>query len=188
MMAAAFVEALNGLTVAPEPLQQFTSQNTFAEFYSSSFPVFALGSEMSESDLQQAAKVVNEQAQADLGFEDSELAEMGFAAVVPEPWQLHERSAPDAVRWYHEEFNKDGSRPVNDPQWYPLGFLGIVSRGWRKTGAVLVFYDALPHHPKDEPVAVKAFVVDPEKIGPAVISLRQGDDDYENVKRYSATE
>jgi hypothetical protein len=187
-MAAAFVEALNGLTVAPEPLQQFTSQNTFAEFYSSSFPVFALGSKVSKSDLQQAAKVVNEQAQAELGFEDSELAEMGYAAVVPESWQLHKRSAPDVARWYHEGFNKDGSRTVNDPQWYPLGYLGIASSDWGKTGAVLVFYDARHQHPKDEPVAVKAFVVDPENIGPAVISLRQGDDDHENLKRNSAKE
>ncbi|CAE7195323.1 hypothetical protein CFE70_007564 [Pyrenophora teres f. teres 0-1] len=187
-MAAAFVKALSGLTVAPEPLQQFTSQNTFAEFYSSSFPVFALGSEVSESDLQQAAKVVNEQAQAELGYEDEELAEMGYAAVVPEPWQLHGRRAPDAARWYHEEFNKDGTRSVNDPQWYPLGFLAIASSDWRDTGAVLLFYDAQHQHPKDEPVTVKAFVVDPEKIGPTIISLRQGDDDYENVKRNSAKE
>ncbi|PWO20054.1 L-alanine-DL-glutamate epimerase [Pyrenophora tritici-repentis] len=116
-MAAAFVEALNGLKVAPKPLQQFTSQNTFAEFYSSSFPVFALGSGVSNSDLQQATRVINQQAEADLGYEESELAEMGYAAAVPEPWQLHERSAPDAARWYHEEFNKDGPRSANDPQW-----------------------------------------------------------------------
>ncbi|EDU46312.1 hypothetical protein PtrSN002B_007635 [Pyrenophora tritici-repentis] len=187
-MAAAFVEALNGLKVAPKPLQQFTSQNTFAEFYSSSFPVFALGSGVSNSDLQQATRVINQQAEADLGYEESELAEMGYAAAVPEPWQLHERSAPDAARWYHEEFNKDGPRSANDPQWYPLGFLGIISSDWMETGAVLVFYDARHQHPTDEPVAVKAFVLDPEKIGPAVISLRQGDDDYENVKRNSAKE
>lgn len=181
-MATGFVQAVNGLTVASGPLRQFISQNSFADFSSSSFPVFALGSQVSESDLQQAAKVINEQAQVELGFEDSELAEMGYAAVVPTPWQLHERSAPDAVRWYHEEFNKGGSRGTDDPQWYPLGFLGIVSCDWRETGVVLVFYDARHQHPEDEPVAIKAFVVDPEKIGPAVISLRQGDDDYENVK------
>ncbi|KAJ4347490.1 hypothetical protein N0V95_005411 [Ascochyta clinopodiicola] len=185
-MAAAFVKALNGLNLAPEPLQQFTSQDTFAEFFSSSFPVFALGSEVSKSDLQQAAKVVNQQARTELGFEDLELAEMGYAAAVPEPWRLHERSAPDAARWYHKEFNKDGSGNVSNPQWYPLGFLGIVSGNWRKTGAVLVFYDARHQHPENEPVPVKAFVVDPEKIGPTVISLRQGDDDYENIKQNDA--
>lgn len=187
-MAAAFDEALNHLTVVPEPLQRFTSQNTFAELYSSSFPVFALRSEVSKSDLQQAVKVVNEQAHAELGIGDSDLAEISYAAVVPEPWQLHERSASDAARWYHDESNKDGCRTVNDPQWYPLGFLGIVSSDWRKTGAVLVFYDASHRHPKEEQVAVKAFVVDLEKIGPAVISLRQGDNDFGDVKRNSAME
>lgn len=184
-MAADFVEALNGMTVAPEPLQPYSSQNTFPEFYSSSFPVFALGSQVSASDLQEAATVVNEQAQAELGFEESELAEMGYAASVPEPWQL-EKSAADAACWYHEEFKKNGSRTVDNPQWYPLGFLGVLSNEWRKTGIVLVFYDVRHQHPEDEQVAVKAFVVDPEKIGSTAISLRQGDDDYENVKQNAA--
>ena len=48
-----------------------------------------------------------------------------------------------------------------------------------------MFYDARHRHPEDEPVAVKAYVVDPAKVGQAVISLHQGDDDHENVKKVS---
>ena len=61
-MAAAYVKALDGFTVRPEPLQPYTSQLSFAEFCHSTFPGFALSSQISESDLQQAAKVINEQA------------------------------------------------------------------------------------------------------------------------------
>jgi hypothetical protein len=185
VMATDFVDALDGLTVTAEGLQQFTFQNTFPEFYSSSFAIFALGPEVSKSDLEEAAKAINEQAQAELGFDDSELAEMGYAAAVSDLCQLHQGSAPDVARYYCERFDKAGSRTVNDPSWYPLGFLGIVSADWRKQGVVLVFYDARHRQPQAEPIAVRAFMVDSQKTGQAVISLRQGDDGYENVKKSS---
>jgi hypothetical protein len=173
-MATDFVDALDGLTVTAEGLQQFTFQNTFPEFYSSSFAIFALGPEVSKSDLEEAAKAINEQAQAELGFDDSELAEMGYAAAVSDLCQLHQGSAPDVARYYCERFDKAGSRTVN-----------IVSADWRKQGVVLVFYDARHRQPQAEPIAVRAFMVDSQKTGQAVISLRQGDDGYENVKKSS---
>jgi hypothetical protein len=187
-MAAAYVQALDGFTVRPEPLQPYTSQPSFAEFYHSSFPVFALSSQVSESDLQQAARVINNQAQESLGFSEEELAEMGYPAAVPDPWQLHEPSPREAAQWYHTDFDKRGStgRTIEEPQWYPLGFIGIMSDDWKKNGVVLVFYDALSDHPKDDPVPVVAFVVDPKEIGSCLISLRQGDDDIDNRKRHDA--
>jgi hypothetical protein len=185
-MAATFVHTVNGMAVVPGPLKRFTSRRDFAEFYSSSLPVFALGPDVPRTDLGEVANHANEQARAELGFEDVELAEMGYAAAVPQAWQLYERSPQDAVRWYHNEFNKDGDSYTDDPQWYPLGFLGITSSNWKQTGIVLIFYDAWPGQPDNENVTVKANVVDPEKIGSTMISLRQGDDDYENVKKDSA--
>jgi hypothetical protein len=184
-MAAAFIQATVGLTVPPGPLQQFTSRRDFAEFYSSSFPIFALGSEISKLDLKEAADEINDQACTELGFDIAELAEMGYAAAVPQAWQLHERAPPEAVRWYHEEFKKIGTSTTDDPQWYPLGFLGIASKDWKKTGVVLVFYDA---GPGSKDITVKAFEVNPNQIGPVLISFRQGDDDYDNVERHSKLE
>jgi hypothetical protein len=52
-------------------------------------------------------------------------------------------------------------------------------------GVVFAFLDARHRHPKNEPVAVKVYMVDPEKVGQAVIRLRQGGDDYENLKKIS---
>jgi hypothetical protein len=185
-MTATFVQTVNGMTVLPGPLQRFTSRREFAEFYSSSFPVFALGTDVSRTDLREVTNQANEQARAELSFEEAELAEMGYAAAVPQAWQLYERAPQDAVRWYRNEFNKAGDSYTDDPQWYPLGFLGITSPDWKQTGIVLIFYDAWPEHPDNENVTVKAFVVDPKKIGITLIDLRQGDDDYENVKKWSA--
>jgi hypothetical protein len=182
-MATAFIEAIEGLTVSPRPLEKFTSRNDFAEFHSSSFPLFALEPGVSESDLKAAADMINKQAATELGFGEKELAEMGYAASVPQPWQLHEKAPPDAVRWYHDKFDKEGSSETDDPQWYPLGFLGIASKDWRETGVVVVFYDA---QPGSEDVPIKAYRADPQKIGSIAIDLRQGDDDYDNVKRHSA--
>jgi hypothetical protein len=185
-MAAAFVKIVDGLTVPPGPLQQFTSRRDFAEFPSSSVPIFALEAQVSELDLKQAADKANEQACAELCFDDAELAEMGYAAAVPQPWQLHERALKDVVRWYHEDFNKSGPSSTDNVQWYPLAFPGIDSADWRATGAVLVFYDARSRQSDNEDVVVKAYRVDSNQIGPTLISLRQGHDDHENVKRWSA--
>jgi hypothetical protein len=188
-MAAAFAQAVDGLTLPLGLLHEFTTRNDFAEFYSSSFPVFALGTQVSESDLNQTANTANEQACTELGFQDVELKEMGYAAAVPQLWRLHWRAPLDVVQWYHEAFDKAGNTGTGnivDPQWYPLGFLGITSPDWKRSGAVLVFYDALPGQSDSQDVTVKAYRVDPIKVGATLISLRQGDDDYDNVKRWSA--
>ncbi|KAG9197644.1 hypothetical protein G6514_001168 [Epicoccum nigrum] len=183
-MAATYVKSLDGFTVQPEPLQPYTSQPSFAEFYSSSFPVFALSSQVSEYDLQQAAKVINDQARESLGFSDEELEEMGYPAAVSDPWQLHEPSPREAALWYLTNFDKRGSSTFEEPQWYPLGFIGIMFINWKETGVVLVFYDALAENSKHSLVSVVAFVVDPNKIGSSLISLRQGDDDIDNRRRF----
>jgi hypothetical protein len=131
-MATTFIQEIKGLAMPPGPLGKFPSRKDFAEFYSSSFPLFALGSEVSESDLKEAANTINEQAATELGFDDAEFAEMGYAACVPKTWQLYKKAPSDAVRWYHEQFDKDGTSETDDPQWYPLGFMGIASKDWRK--------------------------------------------------------
>jgi hypothetical protein len=141
------------------PLEKFTSRNNFAEFYSSSFPLFALGSEVSELDLKEAADTINKQAATELGFDDAELAEMGYAATVPKIWQLHEKAPSDAVRWYHAEFDKGVASDTEDPEWYPLGFLGIASKDWKEKGIVILYYDA---QPGEEKVPINAFEADPE--------------------------
>ncbi|KAF1845701.1 uncharacterized protein K460DRAFT_386137 [Cucurbitaria berberidis CBS 394.84] len=161
-MAAAFVQTVDGVALPPGSLQEYTSRNSFPEIYSSSFPVFALASQVSESDLRQATDTINEQAWMELSFDDAELVEMGYAAAL----------RPTRVRWYHEELNKGGTSGTDDPQWYPLKFLDIASPDWKNTGAVLVFYAALHEQSNNENVTVKAHRVDPEKIGPTLISLR----------------
>jgi hypothetical protein len=184
-MNSACVRTVNGLSLPLGPLQEFTSRNDFPEFFASSFPVFALDSHMSELDLEQVAGIANEQARVELGFDQAELREMGYVAAVPQSWQLYERGPPDAVRWYQDEFDKLASSSTTEPQWYPLGFLGITSPDWKNKGVVLVYYDALYGQACDDRVPVKAFVVDPGKIGSTLIGLRQGDTDYESIKEYS---
>ncbi|KAF2992986.1 hypothetical protein E8E13_000470 [Curvularia kusanoi] len=145
-------------------------------------PVFALGLAVSKDDLQQAAKTFNNQAKEELCFSDEELAEMGYVAAVPDPWQLHDLTAHDAAQWHLYKFDKRGHGTIEEPQWYLLGFLGIFCSSWKETGVVLVFYDARSMHPEDEPVPVVAFVVDLEQVGSSLNSLRQGDDDIERFK------
>jgi hypothetical protein len=185
-MATAFVQAADGLNVPAGPLQDFTSRRDFAEFYSSSFPVFSLGMHVSESDMRLLVDTANQQACVYLGFDDAELVEMGCVAAIPETCQLYDMTPLKVVQWYHERFSKSGTSSGGDPHWYPIGFLGIVSPDWRKDGVVLVFYDALPGQLQNENVAVRSYRLDPEKIGSALIDFRQGDDDYENIKRSTA--
>jgi hypothetical protein len=184
-MTTTFIQAADGLKVPAGPLQRFTSRRDFAEFYPSSFAVFALGSAVSESDMRLAVQTANQQACADLGFDDAELAEMAYVAAIPQQWQLHEKRPLDLVRWYHESFNKNGTSSSDDPQWYPIGFLGIASPDWKKDGVVLVFYDAPPGQLENEEVTVRCYRLDPEKIGPTLIDFRQGDDEYNNIKRWT---
>lgn len=185
-MAESFVKALQDVSVASKPLQPYTTRGSFAEFYYSSFPVFALGPQVSKDDLQQAAKVFNNQAMEELGFSEEELAEMAYAAAVPDPWQLHDRTAPDAAQWYLDSFDERGCGTLEgEPQWYPLGFLGICSSDWKETGVVLVFYDARSSHPEEEPVPIVAYIMRPEDVGWVLIALRQGDDYIYNVKTHS---
>lgn len=104
----AFVQAVYGLNVTLNPLQQFNSQNTFADFSSSSASCFALGSQSCEPDLQHAAEIINDQARTELVFEDSESAEMGHPAAVSKLWQLYKKTALHAVQWCFEEFGSVG--------------------------------------------------------------------------------
>lgn len=113
---------------------------------------------------------------------------MGHPTAVSDPWQLHEPSPREAALWCRADFDKRGSTgsTIDEPQWYPLGFIGIMSDEWKENGVVLVFYDALADNSEDSSVPVVAFVVDPKEIGSCLISLRQGDDDIDNVKGHDA--
>lgn len=136
---AAYVQAVNCLTVTSGPLPQYASQTTFAEYYSSSFPVFALGAQVSGFDLQEVAEAVNKQAQAELRVEDSELAELAYVVAIPTRWQLYEKSTPDAIQWYREEFNKHGTGDTDNPQWYALASLvSCLETGERDRSGVSV--------------------------------------------------
>jgi hypothetical protein len=185
-MASAFVKTVDSLSLQLGPLQKFIRRNDFPEFFKSAFPVFALDTRVSESDLKQLADTANRQAQAELGFDEAELKEMGYVAAIPQPWQLCERAPIDVVRWYHDEFDKSGSSSTREPQWYPLGFLGVTLSDWKNAGVLLVFYDAVHDQASNSDVPVRSFVIDPDQIGSTLISLRQGDTDYEAIRRHSA--
>jgi hypothetical protein len=202
-----FVRALDNLTVKPEMLEPHRpSDNCFAVF-----PVFALSAQVSEADLQQAARVFNDQAQALLCFNDKEFAGLGYYAAVPEHWQLHkktaldeettpdeheqttpdeheqntpdEQTALDAAHRHLEEFDKTGSGTAKWPQWFPFGFLGIISNNWRETGVVSVFYNIHSDEPlEDKSVPVVAFVANPEQVGEMLIALRQCDELIDGLK------
>lgn len=181
-LEADFVRALDNFTLALDPIEQYNN----GDYGVSSFPVFALSSQISKSDLQQAAKVFNDQARAEIGMSEEEFTEMGHAATVPEPWNLHlhGQSARDAAHWYLENFDKCGSGTVEDPQWFPHGFLAIVSKDWKETGVVLVFYDYdLTKLREDKSIPVVSFMMNPKDVGQILITLRQTDNFIKNVER-----
>ncbi|KAF3000086.1 hypothetical protein E8E13_002599 [Curvularia kusanoi] len=160
-MAANFITAVNNLRVA----LKLTKQYREGDYDHAAIPVFALGLQVSESDLQQAAKLFNDQAQTELCFKDAEMIEGGYFAAVPMSWNLHEQSAPDA---------------------FPYGFVGIASTDWEETGAVLVFYkfkDDNGHPIKDQPIPVVAFVIAAEDVGGVLIDLRQVESHIDDVKK-----
>ena len=181
-LEADFVRALDNFTVALDPIAQYDN----GDYGISSFPVFALSSQVSNSNLQQAAKVFNDQARAEIGMSEEEFTDMGHAAAVTESWDLHlhGQSARDAAHWYLENFDKRGSGTVEDPQWFPHGFLAIVSKDWKETGVVLVFYDYdLEKIREDKSFPVVSFVMNPKDVGEVLITLRQTDDFIKNVER-----
>jgi len=184
-MANAFVQSIDSMSIPLGHLQKYTSSNSFAEFYSSTFPIFALSPEVSKTDLLQVAGKANEQAQQELGFSCAELADMGLAAGIPDHWELRKQSPPEAVRWYHDAFDCDGDSENDEPQWYPLGFIGVLGLDWRERGVVLVYLDAQQGQTREEEITVNAYRLHAGQIGPTIVSLRQGDDDYENVKKAS---
>jgi hypothetical protein len=180
-----FVRALDNFKVSLDPIEQYNN----GDYAVSSFPIFALSSQVSKSDLQQAAKVFNNQAKAEVGMSEEEFTEMGYAAAVPEHWQLHkktaldEQTALDAAHWYLENFDKSGSGTAEMPQWFPFGFLEIMSNNWMETGVVSVFYNFHSDEPlEDKSVPVVAFVANPEQVGEMLIALRQCDEFIDGVK------
>lgn len=114
-MAADFTRAIDKTSVSPGPLQKLTSRNAFPEFYSSSFPIFALTADVSKKDIHEDVDTINEQARSELGFDKAEMAEMGHVVAIPEEWQQHQRNPTDLVRWYHEELDKVGLGSVDEP-------------------------------------------------------------------------
>lgn len=107
--------------------------------------------------------------------------------------------AGEVAQWYLESFDKgfvdemeDGSKGDEDPKFYPLAFIGVDNADWNEkgVGVVLVYFDVLGQGSGDskEGVMVKACRLDAEKMGAAVVSLRQGDDDIDNVKRHCAVD
>lgn len=195
MSTTTFVDQVNNLIISTASLQRFSSRNSFPEFYSSAFPIFSLSPSVSVNDLNLAIDQINAQACAEISFSRAELEEMGLAARLPTPWDLNCKEPEEVMRWYLESFDKspnlenDNEDRKRDPEFYPLGFIGIDSPYWQEKGigAVLVYYDVIGHRTDDERITIKAFRVDPETIGAAVISLRQGDDDIDNVRRHCDT-
>jgi hypothetical protein len=89
------------------------------------------------------------------------------------------------VRWYHDAFDCDGNGENDEPQWYPLGFIGVSDSNWRERGVVLVHLDAQQGQTREEEITVNAYRLHAGQIGPTIVSLCQGDDDYENFKKAS---
>jgi hypothetical protein len=162
------------------------SKISFLEISESSSLVFALDSRVSESNPKQVADTAKRQVRAEVGFGEAELEEMSCAAVIPQSWQLRDKASMDIARWYRDEFDKSGSNSIDEPRWYPLGFLGITLSDWKNAGVLLVFYDALHSQASNSDVSVKSFVIDPENIASTLISLCKEDSDYEDLKRHSA--
>jgi hypothetical protein len=173
-----FVQALQDMTVASEPLAQFKT----IDCSPTAFPVFALTSQVSETALQDAANSFNDQAQAELGFSDEEFAEMGVAARVPESWQLQGRSPMGAAQWFLDDFDKRGEGTARKPQWFPYALIGIMTTDWRDNGVVVVFFKDHPALMEGEALPIVAFVASPEKVGSMINTLRQHNDHIDNVR------
>jgi hypothetical protein len=69
----------------------------------------------------------NQQACVYLGFNDAELEETGYLAAITETCQLQDMTPLKAMQWHHDRFSKGGTSSGSDPQWYLIGFLGVVS-------------------------------------------------------------
>ena len=173
-----FFQALENITVAPEPLEEFKS----TDCSSTTFAVFALNSQLTEAALQGAANAFNEQAKAELGFTEAEFAEMGVVATVPASWQVQDESAMGATQWFLDDFNKRGDGTARDPQWFPYAFIGIASRDWRDNGVVVVYIKDHGELMEGEALPIVAFVASPEKIGSMLNTLRQHQDHIDNVR------
>lgn len=178
-MSSNFISAVQGLQVSAAPVQSFLDDNTFPDFASSSLALFGLGPEITHQVLEEVATELNKQACTSLGFEPDEFEEMGLAVMTPDTWSLGDQSPKQSIEWFLEHFPKDEKTYNNLPKWYPVGFIGIAEANWRDAGAVLVQYDVN----KDD-MTVKAMLLDPSKGGEALISLRQGDDDFDNIKKF----
>ncbi|PHH90545.1 hypothetical protein CDD83_3350 [Cordyceps sp. RAO-2017] len=179
-MSSNFISAVRGQHVSAAPVQSFLDDNSFPDFTSSSLALFSLGPDVGRQVLAEVATELNKQACAELGFEPDEFEELGLAAQIhPDSWSLGDQSPERAVQWFIERFPKNETIYNDLPKWYPIGFIGVAEANWREAGVVLVQYDA-----KEGEMTVRAILLDPSNAGAALISLRQGDDDFNNIKKF----
>lgn len=125
------------------PIQSFVDANQFPDFSCSSFALVALGP-VPKSILEEISKEVNEQASEGIGFQPSELEELGLVIGIPEKWDLNGKSIADAVQDHFERMQSCPSVSANpknkDPKWYPVSFVSAMQNDWRQGGGLVVVY------------------------------------------------
>lgn len=161
-----------------EPIQEFVDANSFPDFGSSSFPLFALGP-VSYSVLKDISATINEQSRAELGFSPKEYDELGPAIDIPEKRDLNDKSLDDAVHHHFSLFNPYEKLPTGDPKWYPVGFVAVLKKYWRDKGLLLTYLQK-----EDGYLALKSCVVKTDELGGQLVSFRQGDAEFDYARGF----
>lgn len=165
-------------TFPTEPIQDFVNANSFPDFGSSSFPLFALGP-VPYSVLKCISATINEQARAELGFSSGEYGELGPAIEIPEQWDLNGRSLEEAVHHHFSLFNPCENLPKGDPKWYPVGFVAALKKEWWDKGLMLAYLQR-----EDGYLMLKSCVVKTDELGGQLVSFRQGDAEFDYARRF----
>lgn len=161
-----------------EPIQEFVDANSFPDFGSSSFPLFALGP-VPYSVLKDISATINEQSRSELGFSPEEYNELGPVIDVPDKWDLSGKSLDDAAHHHFSLFNPCERLPTGDPKWYPVGFVLALKNDWRDKGLMLAYLQK-----EDGYLALKSCVVKTDELGGQLVSFRQGDAEFDYAQGF----
>lgn len=170
----------NNATFPRAPVRRFVDANNFPDYGLSSFPLFSLGP-VPKSTLEEISRTINEQTRDMLGFDVREYEELGLVIDIPENWDLSGKTVEEAVQDFFALMESDERLPSGDPKWYPVSFVGVLQKDWHNKGLVMAY---LEDDKERGYLELKSCVVGSDRLGDSLISLRQGDNYFDDEVQY----
>lgn len=172
-------------------IQAIVNENCCPQFPSSAFPIYSL-TDVPPSTLDDIFVVVKDAASKGMRLSLDKMEEWGPPIDLPPQWDFSGKCFQDILASYLSLFDGDYEMTsIDDPRWFPMGFLVVLKPEWQDEGGLLMVYLARRISGTSNPLQRRVYDVlelkkvpmkYPREVGKVLASLRMGYEDFDKQK------